>query len=115
MAPVNGGQLMARFLEDAGVRHIFSISGGSINPLYSAAEGTNIQIIHTRHDGAAAFMAEGYGRLTRGPGICALTLGTAGRIQSSLGPAPLLLRGSAFDHEADYQVCAHRPRYCPDT
>jgi acetolactate synthase-1/2/3 large subunit len=101
MALVNGGQLMARFLEDAGVRHIFSISGGSINPLYSAAEGTNIQIIHTRHDGAAAFMAEGYGRLTRGPGICALTLGTAvgmstpAVITSHLAATPLVVLAGA--------------------
>lgn len=114
MALVNGGQLMARFLGDAGVLHIFSISGGAMHPFYNACEGTNIQIIHTRHDGAAAFMAEGYGRLTRGPGICVLTLGTAvgmstpAVITSHLAATPLIvLAGAAPRPRWDQRPFSH--------
>jgi acetolactate synthase-1/2/3 large subunit len=101
MAMVTGGQLMARFLEAEGVRHVFSVSGGPIHPFYSACEGSQIQIIHARHDVAAAFMAEGYGRLTRGPGVCALTLGTAvgmatpAVITSQLAATPLVVLAGA--------------------
>src|SRR5262245_66281346 len=77
MARVDGGQLAARGLAEAGVRHVFTVSGGPLNPLYNAGPAAGLQLIHTRHDGAAAFMAEGYARPSRGPGACALTLGTA--------------------------------------
>ena len=114
MAMVNGGQLMARFLIDAGIRHIFSISGGPMHPFYNACEGTPIQIIHTRHDCAAAFMAEGYSRLTRGPGICALTLGTAvgmatpAVMTSHLAATPLIvLAGAAPKPRWDQRPFSH--------
>jgi acetolactate synthase-1/2/3 large subunit len=77
MARLDGGQLAARFLAEAGVRHVFTLSGGPLNPLYNACLDRGIQLVHTRHDGAAAFMAEGYARASRGPGVCAVTLGTA--------------------------------------
>jgi acetolactate synthase-1/2/3 large subunit len=74
---VDGGQLVARFLAEAGVRHLFTLSGGPLNPLYNAGPEAGVRLVHTRHDGAAAFMAEGYARASRGPGVCAVTLGTA--------------------------------------
>lgn len=111
---VNGGQLMARFLEDQGVRHVFSVSGGPLHPFYNASEGSKIQIVHTRHDTAAAFMAEGYGRLTRGPGICALTLGTAvgmatpAVITAHLAATPLVvLAGAASRNRWDQRPFSH--------
>lgn len=114
MATVNGGQLMARFLEEQGVRHVFSVSGGPMHPFYSACNGSKIQIVHTRHDTAAAFMAEGYGRLTRGPGICALTLGTAvgmatpAVITSHLAATPLVvLAGAASRNRWDQRPFSH--------
>lgn len=73
----DGGQLAARFLSDAGVQYIFSLSGGPLNLLYSGCLDAGIEVVHTRHDTAAAFMAEGCGRASRGPGVCAVTLGTA--------------------------------------
>ena len=77
MARVDGGQLAARLLAEAGVRHVFTLSGGPLNPFYNACPEAGVKLVHTRHDGAAAFMAEGYARASRGPGVCALTLGTA--------------------------------------
>ncbi|HEY3079850.1 MAG TPA: thiamine pyrophosphate-binding protein [Chloroflexota bacterium] len=73
---MDGGQLAARFLAEAGIRHIFTVSGGPLNPLYNGCQEVGIDLIHTRHDGAAGFMAEGHARASRGPAVCAVTLGT---------------------------------------
>ncbi len=77
MAKVNGGTLLARMLAAEGVKYVFSVSGGSINPLYSGCEELGIRVIHTRHEAAAAFMADGWARTTREPGVCATTVGPA--------------------------------------
>jgi len=75
MAKVDGGTLLARMLAAEGVKYVFSISGGSINPLYRSCEELGIRVIHTRHEAAAAFMADGGARTTRQPGVCATTAG----------------------------------------
>src|SRR5919204_2365579 len=101
MARVDGGQLAARFLAEAGVRHLFTLSGGPLNPLYNACLDRGIRLVHTRHDGAAAFMAEGYARASRGPGVCAVTLGTAvamatpALLNAHLAATPLVVLAAA--------------------
>ena len=75
MASLNGGQLIAEMLERKGVRYIFTVSGGVLNPLYKACEERSITLIHARHEAAAAFMADAWARTTGEPGILAVTLG----------------------------------------
>ncbi len=75
MASLNGGQLIAEMLGREGVRYIFTVSGGVLNPLYKACEERNIAIVHTRHEAAAAFMADAWARTTGEPGVVAVTLG----------------------------------------
>jgi len=75
MAKVDGGTLLARMLAAEGVKCVFSVSGGSINPLYRGCDELGIRVIHTRHEAAAAFMADGWARTSRQPGICATTAG----------------------------------------
>jgi len=41
MAKVNGGWLTAKTLYDFGIRNIFSLGGGHINPIYFASECFN--------------------------------------------------------------------------
>ena len=72
---VEGGQLLAEALAAEGVRCIFTVSGGSLNPLYDAAVERGIRLIHARHDGNIALMADGWARSTGEPGVCATTLG----------------------------------------
>ena len=48
-------------LVQLGVRHVFSVSGGPLNSLYHAAAAHDLALVHTRHEAAAAFMAEGVG------------------------------------------------------
>ena len=70
-----GGDLVVDLLAARGVRHIFSVSGGPLNPIYHGTLRAPVRIVHTRHEAAAAFMAEGTARVTRSPGVCAVTLG----------------------------------------
>ena len=76
-ASYTGGDLVVDLLAAKGVERIFSVSGGPINALYHGTVGRPVRIVHTRHEAAAAFMAEGTGRATRIPGVCAVTLGPA--------------------------------------
>ena len=71
----HGGGLVVDLLAARGVRHIFSVSGGPLNPIYHGTLRSSVRIVHTRHEAAAAFMAEGTARITRSPGVCAVTLG----------------------------------------
>ena len=75
MGTVTGGRLVVDALKNEGVEYIFSLSGGHINPIYQACLDTGIQVIDTRHEQAAAHMAEAWGKLTRRPGVCVVTAG----------------------------------------
>ncbi len=71
----HGGKLLARRLSAAGVSKLFTLSGGHIFPLYDGCLDQNIEIVDVRHEQTAAFAAEGWAKITREPGICALTAG----------------------------------------
>ena len=75
MGKVNGGRLVVDALKREGVEYIFSLSGGHINTIYQACLDVGIKVIDTRHEQAAAHMAEAWGKLTGRPGICVLTAG----------------------------------------
>ncbi len=71
-----GAQLAAEALVDWGVEVIFTLSGGHITPIYQFLEETDIQLFDTRHEQAAVFMAEAWGRMKRTqPGIAMVTAG----------------------------------------
>ena len=72
---LRGADLLARALARAGVRHLFSLSGNQIMPVYDAALDARLAITHVRHEGAAVHMADAWGRLTGEPGIALLTGG----------------------------------------
>ncbi len=73
--PEHGGKLVARRLEAAGVSKLFTLSGGHIFPIYDGCRDLGIDIIDVRHEQTAAFAAEGWAKVTREPGVCALTAG----------------------------------------
>src|SRR5262245_46198219 len=72
---LRGADVLIRALQRAGSRAIFSLSGNQIMPLYDAAVGTGIDIVHVRHEGAAVHMADAWGRLSTEPGIALVTGG----------------------------------------
>jgi acetolactate synthase-1/2/3 large subunit len=75
MAKVQGGYLVAKTLHELGVREIFSLGGGHINPIYNACLDLGIRIIDTHHEQGAAMAADAYGRVSRKPGVCLVTAG----------------------------------------
>jgi acetolactate synthase-1/2/3 large subunit len=71
----HGGLLAARRLKARGVSKLFTLSGGHLFSLYDGCRAEGIDLIDVRHESAAAFAAEGWAKVTRQPGVCALTAG----------------------------------------
>ena len=96
---VHGGRLVAARLKAHGVRTLFTLSGGHLFSIYDGCRAEGIALVDTRHEASAAFAAEGWAKVTREPGVCALTAGpgvTNG--MSALGSArqnhsPMLVLG----------------------
>jgi acetolactate synthase-1/2/3 large subunit len=72
---LHGGRLVARALRAYGVRKLFTLSGGHLFSIYDGCRTEGIDIVDVRHEQTAAFAAEGWAKVTRTPGVCALTAG----------------------------------------
>ena len=68
--PRTVGRFVADALRAAGVRYAFTVPGESFLGLLDALGDAGIRVVATRHEGAAAFMAEAYGQLTGRPAVC---------------------------------------------
>jgi len=77
MAELTGNEILAKCLKAQGVKDLFFIMGGPMldAELCSIKEG--IRLIDTRHEQGAAYMAQGYSRVTQGPGVCMAASGPA--------------------------------------
>jgi len=75
MSNSRGADSLVQALAAAGVRHVFSLSGNHIMPVYDALLGSGIEIIHVRHEAAAVHMADAYARLTGEVGVALVTGG----------------------------------------
>ena len=72
---INAGHLIARRLRASGIDTIFTLSGGHLFSIYDGCRAESIRLIDTRHEQTAAFAAEGWSKVTRVPGVAALTAG----------------------------------------
>jgi acetolactate synthase-1/2/3 large subunit len=79
-------ELIVRCLENEGVEYVFGIPGEENIHLIQALGPSPIRYVLVRHEQAASFMAEVYGRLTGKAGVCSATLGP-GAINLLLGVA----------------------------
>ncbi|MEI5997003.1 thiamine pyrophosphate-binding protein [Paraburkholderia bengalensis] len=70
-----GADSLVRVLAKAGVRHIFTLSGNHIMPIFDACLDADIELFHTRHEAAAVHMADAYSRLTGRLGVALVTGG----------------------------------------
>ena len=72
MKKLNGAEAMVRMLEAHGVKHIFGLCGDTSLPFYDALYGMDHGMTHvlTRDERSAAYMADGYARIARRPGVC---------------------------------------------
>ena len=72
---IRGADILARTLDGAGLRTIFTLSGNHIMPLFDAALDTRLELVHVRHEAAAVHMADAWARLTGKSGIALVTGG----------------------------------------
>ena len=75
MENMNGGKALMKSLEKEGVKEVFGLPGGANLPMYDELFKSNIRHILVRHEQSAAHMADGYGRVSRKPGVCFATSG----------------------------------------
>jgi acetolactate synthase I/II/III large subunit len=99
---LHGGRLIAKRLKAHGVSKLFTLSGGHLFSIYDGCREEGIDIVDVRHEQAAVFAAEGWAKVTREPGVAALTAGPGvtngmsglGSAQQSSSPV-LVLGGRA--------------------
>jgi acetolactate synthase I/II/III large subunit len=72
---LHGGRLVARRLKAHGVTKLFTLSGGHLFSIFDGCREEGIDIVDVRHESAATFAAEGWAKVTRRPGVAALTAG----------------------------------------
>jgi acetolactate synthase-1/2/3 large subunit len=109
-----GSTLLVAALENEGVDRIYGIPGEENLDVVEALRRSSIELVLTRHEQAAAFMAATYGRLTGKPGVCITTLGpgalnlTTGAAYALLGAMPMIMitgqKGILSSRQARFQV-----------
>ena len=69
---INGAEAMVKLLDGYDVTHLFGLCGDTTLPFYDALYRLDhgIQHILTRDERCAAYMADGYARVTGKPGVC---------------------------------------------
>ena len=92
-----GSDLFVAALENEGVERIFGVPGEENLDTVESLRTSSIELVVTRHEQSAAFMAATYGRLTGRPGVCISTLGpgalnlATGAAYAHLGAMPMIL------------------------
>lgn len=69
------GEALAHLLAAYGVRHVFGIPGVHNLELYRGLASAGLVHVSPRHEQGAAFMADGYARVSRRPGVCFVITG----------------------------------------
>ena len=72
---LHGGRLIAQRLRAHGVTKLFTLSGGHLFSIFDGCRAEGIELVDVRHEQSAAFAAEGWAKVTRTVGVCALTAG----------------------------------------
>ncbi|MGY4603446.1 acetolactate synthase-1/2/3 large subunit [Bradyrhizobium sp. USDA 4474] len=94
---VKGSDLLVAALEHEGVDRVFGVPGEENLDVVESLRNSKIELVLTRHEQAAAFMAATHGRLTGRPGVCISTLGpgalnfSTGAAYAHLGAMPMVL------------------------
>ncbi|MBP9693094.1 MAG: thiamine pyrophosphate-binding protein [Alphaproteobacteria bacterium] len=104
---IKAGHAIIKIIESYGIRHGFCVPGESFLEIMDGAYDSNsFQLIHTRHEGGASFMAEAYAKLTgkpsilmvtRGPGACNASIGIHTSFQDST-PMVVIIGDVAREH-----------------
>ncbi len=109
-----GSDLLVAALANEGVTRIFGVPGEENLDVVESLRTSKIELVVTRHEQGAAFMAATYGRLTGKPGVCMTTLGpgalnlTTGAAYALLGAMPMIMitgqKGIMKSRQAGFQI-----------
>ena len=109
-----GSDLLVAALENEGVERIFGVPGEENLDVVESLRNSRIELVLTRHEQSAAFMAATHGRLTGRPGVCISTLGpgalnlATGAAYAHLGAMPMVLitgqKGIMSSRQARFQI-----------
>ncbi|MCO5102277.1 MAG: thiamine pyrophosphate-binding protein [Burkholderiaceae bacterium] len=97
----HGGDRIADVLHAHGVPCLYTLCGGHISPILSAARARGIRIVDVRDEATAVFAADAAARLSGLPGVAAVTAGpgitnTITALKNAqLAQSPLVLLGGA--------------------
>ncbi|WP_321929667.1 thiamine pyrophosphate-binding protein [Paraburkholderia guartelaensis] len=100
-----GADALVKALSKAGVKHVFTLSGNHIMPVFDACIGAGIELIHTRHEAAAVHMADAYARLTGKVGVALVTGGpghanaVSALYTAQMAESPVLLLSGHAPHD----------------
>ncbi len=75
MKNMTGAKALMTAMENEGVKQVFGLPGGANLPMYDEFARCDIRHILVRHEQSAAHMADGFGRVSRKPGVCFATSG----------------------------------------
>ena len=67
---IRGGALLARALQEKGIDHVFTLSGGFCNPALEGFMECQMKVINCPHEQIAGHLADGHTRITRKPAVC---------------------------------------------
>jgi len=136
---MNAAELLVRCLANEDIDCIYGIPGEENIDVMDALLASDIEFVLTRHEQAAAFMADVYGRLTGRAGVCLATLGPGacnlitGVADANMDRAPVIaIAGQAdttrmhkeshqylplvdmFEHVSKYAVQVREPEIIPE-
>ncbi len=75
LAEVTGGHAIGRLFREFGVECLFGMPGGQTLPIYDGLYEMKLRHVLMHDEGAGAFAADGYARVSNKPGLCDGTVG----------------------------------------
>jgi len=118
-ASMNGAEWLARALAGTGMTHVFFVESCMRRTLLALGDFAVTPVL-AHSEKAAAYMADGYARIARRPGVCmAQSVGAAnlasGLQDPYLGHSPVIAitgrKEPSFQHRNSYQEIAHAPLF----
>jgi acetolactate synthase-1/2/3 large subunit len=118
-ASMNGAEWLARALAETGMSHVFFVESVMRRTLLQLSD-RGVKPVLAHSEKAAAYMADGYARVARRPGVCmAQSVGAAnlasGLQDPWLGRSPVIAltghKEPSFQHRNSYQEIAHAPLF----
>src|SRR3984893_2807874 len=122
-ASMNGAEWLARALAGTGMTHVFFVESVMRRTLLQLTD-LGVKPVLAHSEKAAAYMADGYARVARRPGVCmAQSVGAAnlasGLQDAWLGRSPVIAltghKEASFQHRNSYQEIPHAPLYAAVT